>query len=53
MRQPGFAATVALLGAQRSPKIFVGSLAHLIAYKCFHVRIVLAKTTVFLYSVCV
>jgi hypothetical protein len=29
MRQPGLAGTAVLLGAQRSPKIFVGSLAHL------------------------
>jgi hypothetical protein len=44
---------VVSLGAQRSPKILWVVWRTLIAHKCFHVRIVLAKTTVFLYSVCV
>jgi hypothetical protein len=53
MRQPGIAGTVVTPGAQRSPKIIVGSLAGTDSYSCIHARIVLAKTTVFLYSVCV
>jgi hypothetical protein len=51
MRQPGLAGTVKSPGAQRSPKIIVGSLGGATVKMRVRMRIALAKTTVFLYSV--
>jgi hypothetical protein len=51
MRQPGLAGTVESPGAQRSPKIIVGSLGGATVKMRVRMRIALAKTTVFLYSV--
>jgi hypothetical protein len=51
MRQPGFAGAVGVRGAQRSPKIIVGGLGSATVKMRVRMRIALAKTTVFLYSV--
>jgi hypothetical protein len=51
MRQPGLAGTVGVRGAQRSPKIILGGLGSVTVKMRVRMRITLAKTTVFLYSV--